>query len=228
MTGVFVFFAVVGGTLLLGQLALAMLGFIDAGGMPHDLPHDMAHDLPHDLSGAEHGGVESHPGDAPHDQTHQHGEQAAADSTWLFQIISVRTVIAAMAFFGLTGMAIEAAAQPIPAQVGGALVGGFLAMLGVHYLMKQIGRLATDGTTRIGRALGQVGTVYIPIAAGRGPSGKVQVKVNNQIMEYEAVTNGSSRLATGTKIRVIGIQGNMLEVQPLEVAAVEQGTAVKV
>ena len=76
--------------------------------------------------------------------------------------------------------------------------------------------------------MGQVGTVYIPIAAGRGPSGKVQVKVNNQIMEYEAVTNGSSRLATGTKIRVIGIQGNMLEVQPLEVAAVEQGTAVKV
>ena len=222
MTSFFLFFAVVGGTLLVGQFGLALLGFFDASDVmgdvphdvPHDLPHDIPHDVPHDLSS---GDATGHPGEA----AGQH------DSTWLFSIISVRTTIAAMAFFGLAGLAAEAAEQSLPTQIGGALLAGFAAMLAVHYLLKQIGKLASDGTVRIQRALGQTGTVYIPIAAAKSQSGKVQVKVSNQLIEYEAVTSGPLRLATGTKIRVIGIQGTMLEVQPLEESSLAEPLAVK-
>jgi hypothetical protein len=37
-------------------------------------------------------------------------------------------------------------------------------------------------------------------------------------VEYEAVTNNPNRLATGTKIRVVGIAGSTLEVEPLHAA----------
>ena len=93
-------------------------------------------------------------------------------------------------------------------------------MYGVHWIMQAIGRLGEDGTIKVQRALGQEATVYIPIPAAKSQAGKVQLKLQNRLVEYEAVTAGSDRLATGTKVRVVGIAGNTLEVEPLHQPAV--------
>jgi hypothetical protein len=134
-------------------------------------------------------------------------------------MISFRTLVAASTFFGLGGMsALEAGLNPF-VQVGIATLCGFGAMYGVHSLMKMIGRLGVDGTVRIQRALGQEGTVYIPIPAGKQRAGKVQLRVQSRLMEYPAVTEAADRLATGTKVRVVGIAGDVLEVLPVSKSA---------
>jgi membrane protein implicated in regulation of membrane protease activity len=60
----------------------------------------------------------------------------------------------------------------------------------------------------------------VPIDGDKGQAGKIQLKVQNRLVEFEAVTGASERLATGTKVRVIGITGNVLEVEPVKAATV--------
>ena len=93
-------------------------------------------------------------------------------------------------------------------------------MYGVHSLVRTMGRLGEDGTQRVQGALGQEGTVYVPIPPAKSQAGKIQLKLQNRLVEYEAVTNNAQRLATGTRVRVIAVTGNQLEVEPLTVVKV--------
>ncbi len=184
MSTLFTFCAVVGGTILVCQFVLTLVGF---GG--HELHlgdhgaggHDLA-EMDHDVASPD-----------GHDADGHHG------STWLFSVISIRTMIAATTFFGLGGMLAQSQqARPIM-QIGAALVMGGAAMWGVHKLMGLLYRLSEDGTVRIQRAIGLNGTVYVPIPANRSGSGKVHLNLQNRLMEYAAVTANGEKLATGAK-----------------------------
>jgi membrane protein implicated in regulation of membrane protease activity len=207
LTWVFLFLAVVGGTVLICQFVLTLVGLggdhgLDTG---HDLAHDFTGDVGHDVhAGGAHGAESS-----GHDAAGHHG------SSWLFAVISFRTLVAAATFFGLAGLAAESAGQSVGVQLLLAAAAGFAAMYGVHWLVRGMGRLGEDATVRINHAVGKEGTVYIPIPAGKSQAGKIQLKVQNRLVEYEAVTSGKEKLATGTKVRVVGIVGNTLEVEPL-------------
>lgn len=211
MTYLFLFFAVVGGTVLICQFVLTLVGL--SGG--HDLPDDLSADTGGDF-GDVHDIDDGHAGDAGHDHAaggHDHA------SSWLFGIISFRTLIAASTFFGLGGLAAEQGELNIFAQLAIGTACGLGAMYGVHWIMTLIGRLGEDGTVRIQRAIGQEGTVYVPIPGGRTRAGKVQLRLQNRLMEYPAVTQAADRLATGTKVRVVAVAGEVLEVAPLAKSA---------
>jgi len=208
MTYLFLFFAVAGGTVLICQFVLTLVGL--SGG----------HDLPDDLSGADHAG--GFHGDA-HDAGSDHAGDAAHDnadhaSSWLFGVISFRTLVAASTFFGLAGLAAQQGGLNLPLQLAIGTLSGLGAMYGVHWIMRMIGRLGEDGTVRIQRAIGQEATVYIPIPGGKSKAGKIQLRLQNRLMEYPAVT-AADRLPTGTHVRVVGVAGNVLEVMPLAKSA---------
>jgi membrane protein implicated in regulation of membrane protease activity len=202
MTYLFILCAVIGGTILVCQFVLTLVGFgHDVGDLAHDISVDVHTDAPADV----------HSDDAHVDgnESGQHG------SSWLFGVISFRTLVAASAFFGLAGLASESAGYHLPMQLLIATGSGAGAMFAVHYLVKQLGRLNQDQTLRVHRALGQVGTVYIPIPAQKGSSGKIQLALQNRIVEYEAITSGDEKLTTGAKVRVIAVRGSVLEVEPI-------------
>ncbi|QDU29628.1 hypothetical protein ETAA8_47430 [Anatilimnocola aggregata] len=205
MTSLFLFFAVVGGTVLICQFVLTLIGL--SGG----------HEIPDDLS-VDHGGDFSDGSDQGGDIGHGHSGDAHA-SSWLFGVLSFRTLVAASTFFGLGGLAAREGGLPLLPQLLIAAVCGLGAMYGVHWIMKLIGRLGEDGTVRIQRAIGQEGTVYIPIPGSRAQAGKIQLRLQNRLMEYAAVTEATGRLATGTKVRVVGVAGDVLEVTPLPKSA---------
>lgn len=206
MSTIFLFFAVVGGTVLVFQFVLTLIGLGTDGDVPDDLPDDVPQDMPHDMSVE--AGHDVHAGHDGHHASHAH------DSSWLFGIISFRTLVAAGAFFGLGGLAASSANWSWLLQLGTASVCGAVAMFAVHGLMKMLNKLGDDATVRIHKALGQEATVYVPIAARKERAGKVQIKMANRIMEYEAITEGE-KLATGSRVRVVAIRGNMLEVEPV-------------
>jgi membrane protein implicated in regulation of membrane protease activity len=205
MSMLFMICAVVGGTILVCQFLLTVIGLGEHG-------LEAGHDLAHDFSGVA--------GDAGHDGGIDHGadghDSAQHHSTaWLFAVISFRTLVAAVTFFGLVGLAARSMGQGTGIQLLLAVAAGLGAMYGVHWLIRMIGRLGEDATLRVRHALGQEGTVYVPIAGGRSQAGKIQLKLQNRLLEYEAVTSKPDRLATGTKVKVVAIAGNVLEVEPV-------------
>ncbi len=211
MALLFLVCAVVGGTILICQFVLTLVGLGGEHGIDfsHDVAHDFVGDTAHDASGGD-----AHGAGGDDHAAEQHG------SSWIFAVISFRTLVAAIAFFGLIGSAAQSAGQPIGVQLLLATAAGIGAMYGVHWLMRSVSRLGEDATLRVKNALGQEGTVYIPIAGSRAQAGKIQLKVQNRLVEFEAVTSTPERLATGTKVRVVAVAGNLLEVEPVKTASV--------
>lgn len=201
MTSVFLVCAIVGSTVLVFQFVMTIIGM----GHGHDLDMPDAAALQGDVL---HGGLDS-----------QHGGLDGGDphgSSSIFGVLSFKTIIAAITFFGVSGMAAQSSGLPLPLQLVIAIGCGIGAMYGVYYLMRSIYRLGESGNLRINSAIGKTATVYIPIPAESKGHGKVQVKVQERLEEFAAVTAHGEKLPTGTSVTVVGVlSGNTLEVEPL-------------
>jgi hypothetical protein len=185
--------AVIGGTVLLFQFVTTLLG------LSHDTDGAGGIDFEH-LPGDVHGG------DIHHGAAGDHADQHAHSSTWFFGIITYRTVVAAVTFFGLGGLAANSTRLGPEAGFVVALLAGAGAMYGVYHLMRLLVRLRADGTVRMDRAVGKTGTVYLRVPAGRTGHGKVTLNLQNRTVEYRAVT-GHDALPTGATVVVTAIVG---------------------
>ena len=183
MGDIYVVCAIVGGTIFLCQLTLSLLGL----GGDHDFGHDAGHDFGH----GDHGG---HGG---------HGEHADHNSPFM-HMFSLRAIVAAITFFGLTGLALSKSELGPLTAVSISMAGGVAAMFGVGCMMSFLYKLHSDGTVRIEQALGKTGTVYLTIPPKMAGPGKVTLNVQDRTMEYLAVTT-SGELPTGAKIVVVDI-----------------------
>jgi hypothetical protein len=234
METLFLACAIIGGTLVVCQFLLTLVGFGGHGGDLHagDVHLGDVHvgdlDAAHvgDLHGGDaHGGGE-HETQSTGSGSRGFGGRVAANlppsssaphgaADWFFGVVSFRTIVAAVALFGVSGKAaLAAGVNPMPTLVI-AVVSGIAAMYAVHGLMRGLKSLDTDRTVRIERAIGQPGTVYLSIPAHRSGSGKIHLTLQKRLDELEAVTAGE-RLADGAKVRVIGVVGPaIVEVEPL-------------
>jgi hypothetical protein len=218
MTYVFIVCAVFGGTILVIQFLLTLIGL---GGHSFDL--DMSTDVGHDFGGGFHvdTGGDVHVdagGDVQVDHAgggaDQVSQSAHHGSTWLFGILSFRTIVAALAFFGLSGLAAQSANASTPTVLMVSVGAGAAAMFAVYWMMRGLQSLQAEGTVRILGALGQHGNVYLRVPANRSGSGKIQFNLQNRTMEYLAITAGPE-LPTGAKVVVVGVVNpTTLEVQP--------------
>jgi hypothetical protein len=193
METIYLICAAVGGTLLVCQVLLGLFGLGH-----HDVGAD--HDFDHDTSVGH---------DHDHDQHH--------GSSWYVGVLSFRTLVTAITFFGLGGLAALEATGDAPFALGVALLAGLGSLLAVMWMMKALLRLKADGTLHIDRAVGMTGIVYLSIPANQIGTGKVTVKVQNRTVEYEAVTRHEA-LPTGTQVQVVAVVGP----QTVEVAAAQR------
>jgi hypothetical protein len=186
--------AVVSGTLLLCQFLLGLLGATGhSDGSAHDFHVGDAHDV--------HAG-EGH--DADHD----------AQTSWFAGVLTLRALVAALTLFGLAGRTADAGGFPPLETFVLALAAAAATLLLVAWLMRSLYRLRSDGTVRIHRAVGQSGTVYLPVPANRAGLGKVLLNLQNRTMEYQAVT-GQGPLPTGAKVTVVAVvSSDTVEVVP--------------
>lgn len=212
MYWVFAICAAVGVTLLLCQLAMLLLGLggEDAADL-HDLGGDFGGDVAGEVGGDVAGDVD--PSGGFHDTAHLDGSNIAdshvADhpsTASVFRMLSFRTAVAAMAFFGLAGLAAMSADQPPLIATLIAVGAGLAAMYAVYRLMQWLYSLRADGTADIRRALGKHATVYVRIPGHRSGTGKVQVNVQGRTMEYLAVT-ADDVLPSGSGVVITQIIG---------------------
>ena len=130
-------------------------------------------------------------------------------------ILTVRGVVVFLALFGWGGLWLCQLGLPHWLAVFLAVPIGLAGMVGVALILQQAMHLQYDGTMDLRNAVGKEGTVYLTVPAGRTGSGKVNVVVQDQLRELDAVTDGDAPLATGAAVVVEALlHGDTLVVRP--------------
>ncbi|MDX9972708.1 MAG: hypothetical protein RBU21_06955 [FCB group bacterium] len=188
MTAIFMVCAIVGSVIVLVQFVMTLTG------MGHDFDGEV-----HDLGG-----------DVHVDTDHvDHGE-----GSHFFSVLSFRTVTAALAIFGLTGLSAKTAGVSDATTILMALAAGAVALFAVAWVMRFMMGLRDDGTVHIERAVGHQGTVYLTVPAGHAGAGKVFLNLQSRTVECQAVTTSKESIPTGVPVVVVGIVGpNTVEVE---------------
>ena len=133
-----------------------------------------------------------------------------------FEALSFRSVVAAIAFFGLGGVAADEAGLSSYLVLVCALGAGIVAMFFVAWIMRLLMQLRSSGTVRIEQCVGHEGTVYLTVPGNNSGAGKVTVMLNDRTMEFPAVTD-TDAIPTGSRIVVVDVSGpSTLEVKPAE------------
>jgi membrane protein implicated in regulation of membrane protease activity len=192
---VYLICAAVGGTILVVQTVLLALGGADHAG-----DADAGHGI------ADHGGVDN-PAGHP-------AEGHASESTFLHWL-SFKTIVSFMTFFGLAGLAGGRAEWPAWVTLLVAILAGLSGLVVVAWLMASFMRLQTQGNLDLKNALGATGKVYLRIPGSLSGSGKVTVEVQGRSIEAKAMTS-AGEIPTGTPVRVVAVNGDLLEVAPLQ------------
>jgi hypothetical protein len=190
LMGVYFICAVFGGTLMVLQLVMMITGvggdadssdFGDSGDVGGDADSDGISDTDGNSAIGEH----SHTVD-------------------IFKVLSLRTIIAGITFFGLGGLAGLTGGTTKLVSVILAIASGLIAIYFVYYLYLSVANLKSDGSISSKTLVGSFGNVYIKIPASGTGVGKVLVNQQERTMEYEAVTAGNE-LKAGTPIVVVRI-----------------------
>jgi len=106
--------------------------------------------------------------------------------------------------------------QTVFCATAATIVSGSLAEQESALAARQALRLQYDGTLDLRNALGRTGTVYLTVPPGRSSPGKVTLTVQEQLTEFEALTDSPAPIPTGSPVRVTGLAGRgALLVEPI-------------
>ena len=137
---------------------------------------------------------------------------AAHDS--FLKILSLKTVVAFLTFFGLSGLAGLRAELGSVTTLAISVAAGLIAVHVVAWLMAGLARLQSRGNLDLEKALGRTAKVYVSIPGARKAGGKVTLAVQGRMVECKAITAGAG-ISSGSEVRVVGLSGT----DTLEVSA---------
>lgn len=121
-------------------------------------------------------------------------------------LLTVRGLAAALAFFGITGSGVLAAGLGTVLATVLGVVAGAAAATAVALVLRRLRNLETDGVVRIEGAVGLSGRVHVRVPDGAREPGKVLLTLQERLVEVPAVSL-DGELPTGTAITVVGVAG---------------------
>ena len=131
-------------------------------------------------------------------------------------LFSLRGIMSMAAVAGWSGLVMHEAEMPLGLTVFLAAVFGFLAMVGIAFVMKMAMKLQQNGNLDIGCAIGKVGTVYIPIPPKMTGSGKINLTIQERFVEIDAKTPCDRKLNTGESVKITATDpSGLVIVEPL-------------
>jgi len=185
MEGIYFYCSIIGGSILVLQVLLVLVGF---GGDTD---------------------VDGHL-DADSLEAHAHASDA------FFKILSLKTLVAFVTFFGLSGMAATRGGISTVPTLLISLAAGSTALYIVAWMMAGLSKLQSSGNLELSNAIGTVAKVYLTVPGRHLGRGKITVSVQGRTVEAKAVTSGEE-LKTGSMVRVVGSPAaDLLEVVSLE------------
>jgi membrane protein implicated in regulation of membrane protease activity len=132
-----------------------------------------------------------------------------------FQLFSFRNLINFLLGFGWGGVSFYNTIENKSLLTLVALLIGISFVWLFFLIMKQIQGLAEDNTFSLTDTINKTGQVYLGIPALKAGKGKVLVSANGSTHELDAITTASEKLETGSMIRVVSIENNILLVEKI-------------
>lgn len=132
------------------------------------------------------------------------------DAGGMMSIFSIRSVVNFFVGFGWAGVSL----RPMISQdwllyIVAVIVGLAFGYLYIFFRRKLM-KLESNGAYKLKDAIGKEADVYLRIPEnGRG---KVQVSIGGSIHEIDAIS-ASGEIATGSRVRIVEIQGNVAKVE---------------
>ena len=132
-------------------------------------------------------------------------------------LFSLRGILAMAAIGGWSGLVMHEAGITTVITVILSVAIGFMALVGLAWLMKISMKLQSNGNLNLGYAIGRVGTVYIPIPENMKGSGKITLTIQERFVEIGAVTSSDRKLMTGESVRGVATdETGLVVVEPLD------------
>jgi len=137
-----------------------------------------------------------------------------ADSDVGFKLLSMHSLTSFLMMFGLVGLALyRQSGVGFMTSIVGASLAGLISVWVIGRLFGLFSGLQSSGTLATALAVGSTGTVYLKIPAGG--TGRVTINFQNRLREFDAVAKGDGELPTGTPVRVVQVNANILVVEQL-------------
>ncbi len=137
-----------------------------------------------------------------------------ADSDIGFKALSLHGITAFLMMFGLVGLALYRQNQlGTFISMVGASAAGLVSVWIIGKLFMLTAKLKSSGTITIDNTVGAQGKVYMTIP--ENGSGRVLINVRNSLREYDAMSSNKKEINTGTPVRVVWVDGNILVVETI-------------
>ena len=127
------------------------------------------------------------------------GEVGEGGATGIF---SIRSIGSFFTGFGWTGAMFMQNGHSVGVATLAATVVGSLILAGFLSLMRWLHSFKTDGTVNYKNAIGNVGSVYIPIPPNRKGMGQIQVEVQGRLSVINAISDNEEKIENRTAVRV--------------------------
>jgi hypothetical protein len=158
------------------------------------------------LSGGEGDDVDADfDGDMDGDMDHDHGDGGGG-----WQFFTYKNVLGFFTLFGWTGLGFLQMGLGLFIAILFSSVAGLIMMSLMATLFYYISKLYQSGTMVIEHAVGQTGEVYLRIPPNREGHGKVQVQIQGNLREMDAITDDEKELPTGSIAQVLEIVNNQI------------------
>jgi membrane protein implicated in regulation of membrane protease activity len=117
-------------------------------------------------------------------------------------MFSIRGIGSFFTGFGWTGASVLDAGGSLWLAIAAAIVVGLCVLFGFVSMMRWLQSLREEGNINYKNAIGQVGSVYVPIPPNREGLGQIEVKVQSRVSTVRAVSDHSERLENRVAVRV--------------------------
>lgn len=124
------------------------------------------------------------------------------------QYLTLKNLIAFFTMFGWIGLACFKNGMSYLPTILIATLAGVTMVAIMMFLFKSISKLKYDSTLKLEHAIGKKGTVYLTIPASSNGLGKINIRINNALLELDAMTNDKKDIANGALVEVTEILGN--------------------
>lgn len=132
-----------------------------------------------------------------------------------FQLFSLRNLVNFLLGFGWTGASLYGVITNNIILGIAAFVVGTIFIAIFFILMRALMKLSEDNSFKVEETIGKTADVYMNIPASKKGRGKVFVSVKGSTHELPAITTGNIDLKSGSLVKILGLEGDVLIVEPL-------------
>jgi membrane-bound ClpP family serine protease len=137
------------------------------------------------------------------------------DSDVGFRLLSLHGLSSFLLMFGLVGLALYHQSRTgVAIALTGGVAAGLAAVWVIGKLFQAAVGLQSSGTLPTMWAVGSSGTVYLTIP--EQGTGRVSISFENRLREFDAVSIDGEPIPTGTAIKVVQVNANVMVVEVLK------------